>query len=113
MRKLLNRSLSSKEIENIKKEFGDYVKITADIEKRSIVVGCELHADGEKMLLEGGSSQDNIWGGGINFEIKEIDTTAVLNLRPRLGNDSMEILDSQKREKFVNIVKEYFNKLWH
>jgi hypothetical protein len=111
--KFFDKSLTKLELEEIEKEFGSYVKITADLENKWIIVGCELHADGEKVLLEKGSEPDNIWGGGINFKDKTIDTTAVLNLRPRLGNDSMEILDAQRREKFVNIVKVYFDILWH
>lgn len=111
--KLIEKPLSKEEIIELKEGFDDYVKITADIESEVIIVGCELHADGERILLEKGSKQDDIWGGGINLKDKIIDTTAVLNLRPRVGNDSMEILDIQKREKFVSIVKRYFDKLWH
>ena len=103
--KYINKTLSKIDIQGIKKEFGDYVKITADLENKKIVVGCELHADGEKILLEKGGKQGNIWGGGLNLEDKIIDTAAVLNIRSRLGNDSMEILDAQNREKFVSIVK--------
>ncbi len=111
--RFFNKDLSKTEIEETRKEFGDYVKVTVDLDIESIVVGCELHADGENILLEKGSKSDNIWGGGINLKDKIIDTTAVLNIRPRLGNDSMEILDSIKRERFVNIVKRYFQELWH
>lgn len=107
-----DKPLVQSEIEEVKKEFGDYVKITADIENKWIVVGCELHADGERLLIEKEGLQDNIWGGGINLVDKIIDTTAVLNLRPRLGNDSMEILDTNNRKKFVNIVRKYFDTLW-
>ncbi len=110
--KFFDKSLTKQELQEIQKEFGSYVKITADIENKWIVIGCELHADGEQVLLDRNSEQDNIWGGGINFKDKIIDTTAVLNIRPRLNNDSMEILDSQRREKFVNIVRDYFDKLW-
>ena len=68
----MDKVLSKTEIENIKKEFGNYVKITADLENKKIIVGCELHADGEKILLEKGGKQDNIWGGGLNLEDKLI-----------------------------------------
>jgi len=111
--KFVDKTLTKKEIEDIKKEFGNYVKITADIEQEWIVVGCELHADAEDILFEKGGKQDNIWGGGINLRDKVVDTTAVLNIRPRLGNDSMDLLDPDRREKYVRIVKGYFNKLWH
>jgi len=82
-----------------------------DIEEEWVVVGVELHADGEKILLEKGSRQNNIWGGGIDLENKQIDTTAVLNIRPRLDNDNLEILDSIRRKKFIEIIKKYFRKL--
>lgn len=109
---VIENQLNKDEIEKLENEFGHYVKITADIEKGLLVVGGELHADGERILLEKGGKQDHIWGGGINLRLKEIDTAAVLNLRPKLGNNSMEIIDPNRREKFINLVKYYFAKLW-
>lgn len=106
------KPFTKERIQKIKKDFGDYVKITADLENEWIVVGCKLHADGEKILLEDGSRDDNIWGGGLNLNDKIIDTTAVLNIRPRFNNDSMEILDAQRREKFIKIAEKYFKVLW-
>lgn len=110
--KFVDKPLSKQEIENIKKEFGSYVKVTADIENEWIMVGCELHADAEESFFEKGSKQDDIWGGGINLVDKIVDTTAVLNIRPRMNNDSMELLDPVKKEKYVSIVKKYFDQLW-
>lgn len=110
--KFISSKLSKVEVGKVKDVYGGYVKLTIDLENEWIVVGTELHADGEKILLEKGSKQDNVWGGGINLEDKMIDTTAVLNLRPKLGNDSMEILDAERRKKFVSIVKGFFAKLW-
>lgn len=110
--KLVIHPLTTEEINNLQKTLGDYLKLTVDIEKECLVAGGELHADGEKLLLENGSHQDNIWGGGINLKDKQIDATAVLNLRPRLGNDNLEILDPQRRAKFFDIVKKIFQNLW-
>lgn len=104
--------MSQEKTANLQKTYGDYVKITLDISKEVFVIGCELHTDGEAVLLEKGSRQDDIWGGGINFQTKEIDTTAVLNLRPRLNNNSLEILNPQKREKFISVVKKLLAVLW-
>jgi|SRR3989338_11075482 len=109
---IIHQILTLEEIEKLRQQFGQYLKVTADIEKELVVIGCELHADGEKILLEKGSKSDNIWGGGINLKLKEIDTTAVLNLRPGLGNNSMEIIDLKRREKFLALVRRLFNKLW-
>jgi hypothetical protein len=110
--RFIDRPLSLEEISSLEKESGDYLKLTIDVENGWLVAGGELHADGEKLLLEKGSKQDNIWGGGINLSGKQIDTVAIINLRPRLNNDNLEILNLQIREKFLNIVKEYFAPLW-
>ena len=109
---LLGHPLTIEEINNLRKTFGDYLKLTVDIEKECLVAGGELHADGEKLLLKEGSNQDNIWGGGINLKDKQIDAAAILNLRPRLENDNLEILDPQRRERFFSVVKRIFQKLW-
>ena len=108
----VDKILTKDEIVNLQKVYGDYVKLTIDLKKEWLVAGSALHADGEKVLLERGGKQDDIWGGGINFESKQVDTTAVLNLRPRLKNDSLEILDTQRREKFIQVVRKYFDNLW-
>lgn len=110
--KFFDRPLTLKEITDSQQRWGDYIKLTVDIESEWVVAGGELHADGEKLLLEKGSKQDNIWGGGINLKDGQIDTTAVLNLRPRLNNDNLEILGPRRREKFINLVKNFFKKLW-
>lgn len=104
--------LKNDEIPKIKKEYGDYIKVTADIEKGDLVYGCILHADGEKILLRRNSRQDNIWGGGIDIKNKIIDCTAVLNLRPKLENNSLEILNFDRRKKYIKIVKKIFKVLW-
>lgn len=111
--KFFSSPLGIQDIKELQKEWGSYLKLTVDIENEWIIVGGELHADGEKILLEKGSLQKNIWGGGIDIKNKQIDTVAVLNLRPKLGNDSLEILDPKRREKFINIIKKYFVKLWN
>lgn len=36
----------------------------------------------------------------------------MLNLRPRLNNDSLEILDPDKRTAFIDIIKYLFKELW-
>lgn len=59
--KYINHVLTPEEINDLRKEFGDYAKITLDLENEQLVIGCELHVDGEKILLEKGAKQDNIW----------------------------------------------------
>ena len=42
--------------------FGDMVKAVVDINQRKIVLDAELHADLETILLENGSSQEDLCG---------------------------------------------------
>jgi len=85
-------------IDNIKKiaeeTFGAMAKAVVDIEKDIMAVGGELHADAEAVLIENGSKQENIWGINI-FPYKKgkdrYEFTALINIRPSIGNRSMEI----------------------
>ena len=59
----------------------------------------------EKAVLADGSSQKNLWGGGLDLQTKEIDYNSVINLRPNQNNPSRDIMSQDVREKFDNIVK--------
>lgn len=109
--KYINWILSADEISELQKEFGSYTKVTVDLLGRQLVIGCELHADGEEILLEKGALSVNIWGGGVNFDTKKFDCTAVLNLRASLGNDSMEIIDPERRVQFLSVLEEFFQNI--
>ena len=45
-----------------KNQFGDFVKAVVDIQRDIMAIGGELHADEEALLIEQGSSQENLWG---------------------------------------------------
>lgn len=82
--------------------FKTFVKFVADIEKKGLAIGGELHADAEKALLESGSIQCNLWGG--NFypwkpSDERLEYTSFINIRPRDNNTSMEVTDSEIRQK--------------
>lgn len=109
---LITKPISKQKIAHLQSKHGNYIKLTVEIERGWLVAGIKLHADGERTLLEKGGDQDNIWGGGLDFENKQIDTAAVLNLRPNFQNDGLEILDPKIRKKFIKIVKEIFILLW-
>lgn len=104
----IEHPFNKNDIKQLKDKYGQYIKLTVDLKNRTLVAGSELHADGERILIKKGGESKNIWGGGINLNNLKIDTTAVLNLRPSLENESMEILDSKRRKKFINIVKKLF-----
>lgn len=47
---------------------GPMVKAVVDVEKGLLAVDANLHADLESMLLQRGSSQDQLWGINLWFE---------------------------------------------
>lgn len=101
----LEKHATKEEIKKASEEFGEYLKITLDVEKKVAVIGGKLHADGEKVLIEKGFRQSDIWGGGISIKSGRVDTQAVINIRPSMNNDSMEILDPRIRNKFIKIAE--------
>ena len=87
--------------------FGDLVKAVLDIEKETMAVDAELHADQEKVLLENGSKQEYLWG--INLYPDETDDEfiefdSMINLRPSWGNRSRGIDDVNIQHKIIEIV---------
>lgn len=105
---VIENNVSKPEIKIASDDYGQYIKIVADLDSQIITIGGEWHSDGEKLLLERGSIQKNLWGGGISLNSKKIDYTALINIRPQDNNDSMEILDATIRNKFEKIVREKF-----
>ena len=96
------------EIKNLKEVFDTYIKTVIDINKKICSAGCDRHFESEKILLEQGSSQSDIWGGGIDIKTKEIDCNSFINIRPQDKNTSNEIQDANKRKKFEVLTKYFF-----
>ncbi len=90
-----------------KKSFGILVKAVVDIKKNIMVVDAAMHADEEKLLLENGSRQDDLWGVnlypdevGDNF----IEFDSMINIRPRQQNYSRNVDDSNRRKQIIAII---------
>ena len=100
--------ISKKELEKMsEKMFGELVKAVVDVKKEIMVVDADLHADQEKELLQGGSSQNDLWGINLypNEEDKYfIEFDSMINLRPSYGNKSRGIDDESVQKKIVKIV---------
>ena len=87
------------------RDFDGYIKLVVDTEKEILAGGGERHVDAEQLLLKEGSKQQDLWGGGMDWETKEIDYNSIINLRPNQDNPSRDILDTQIRKKFDAIVQ--------
>ena len=103
---------SKEEIKKATQEFETYIKTVIDLDKKICSAGANRHFESEKILLEQGSKQKDIWGGGVDLETKAIDTNAMINIRPNDSNNSNELLDSEKRKKFEELTKYFFGLLF-
>jgi hypothetical protein len=82
-----------------------YVKLAVDIEKEILVGGGSLHADCEAVLLENGSSQENVWRADWFPKSQEITYESLINIRPRQNNFGLEVQDENIREQIREIVE--------
>jgi hypothetical protein len=99
-------NLSKEDLIKAREEYPEYIKITADLEKKIVAIGGEYHADAEQILTEQFQSQKNgLWGGGYNITLHKFETNALINIKPNI-NDSPEILDPAIRQQFFDLVKE-------
>ena len=94
--------------EMARNHFGDLVKAVVDVERGVIAVDGEMQADEERMLLENGSSQENLWGLNHYPDIEGpdwIEFDSMINLRPWQGNNSRGVESPELRHRIVAIVE--------
>lgn len=107
-----NKPFIKDEITGLKEQFDTYIKTVIDVELEICSAGCDRHFDSEKILLEQGSRQENLWGGGIDMETMTIDFNSFINIRPKQGNTSNEIQDPEIRKKYEKLTRYFFKELW-
>lgn len=90
--------------------FGEYIKIVVDIESGAMTIGGEWHADGEKILLANGSHQANLWGGGLDLKSKQINYSAMTNIKSQI-NKTHVIEDSKIKELFDKFIYERLSEI--
>ena len=105
---LIHKPATTEQIAEMAKDYDGYIKVVVDIARGVATGGGTMHVDGEQALLADGSQQQDLWGGGIDWETKEVDYNSMINLRPRDENPSREILSEETRKKFDAIVRKLF-----
>lgn len=114
--KLVTKNIAIAELEKMStKFFSGLVKAVVDIEKKIMVVDAELHADEEKHLIEQGSKQEKLWGINLYPDIgiddeDFIEFDSMINIRPRINNNSRGVEDLKTRKKITNIVNKLVTK---
>ncbi|HZQ29736.1 MAG TPA: DUF5674 family protein [Patescibacteria group bacterium] len=103
---------TKEEIKRLRELFDVYIKTVIDIKKKICSAGADRHFESEKILLEDGSKQSNLWGGGIDIEAKIIDCNSFINVRPIDKNTSNEIQDPQLRKRFEELSRHFFKEIY-
>ncbi|MBP5539561.1 MAG: hypothetical protein J6X69_07055 [Bacteroidales bacterium] len=105
---ILKRPVSHEELKAIAQNtFGDMVKCVADIRRGLLAIDADLHADLEALLLQNGSSQEDLWG--FNLWVEEegedfIEFDSLINIRSWQNNPSRDILNPDVRDSIKSIV---------
>ena len=90
--------------------FGDMIKCVADVRLGSLALDAELHADLERLLLENGSSGEDLWGFNL-YPTEEgedfIEYDSLINIRSWQNNPTREVLDPEIREAIKRIVERF------
>ncbi|MEK7526589.1 MAG: DUF5674 family protein [Patescibacteria group bacterium] len=99
--------LTVQDVEKAREEYKDYIKITVDIDKGVVAIGGQFHADAEMVMMqEYNCKQSSIWGGGYQISKDTFIVDALINMRPSDNNPSSDILNPEKREKFLTLAKQ-------
>lgn len=106
-----NSPYTKEEIIKLRERFDVYIKTVIDVEKRICSAGCDRHFESEKILLEQGSRQQDVWGGGVDLETKIIDCNSFINIRPNDNNTSNEIQSPEIRKTFETLMKFFFQEV--
>ncbi|KKR32846.1 MAG: hypothetical protein UT63_C0030G0004 [Candidatus Gottesmanbacteria bacterium GW2011_GWC2_39_8] len=88
-------------------KFGDLVKAVVDVDKEIMALDGDLHADEERLLLEKGSKQKNLWGINLYPLLPQkdwIEFDSMINLRPADGNKSRGVDNISIQQKIISIV---------
>ena len=105
---VITKKATKDEIDKMAEDLMGFIKVVVDIERGILVGGGQRHVEGEQKLLQEGSKQENLWGGGFDTETKEIDYNSMINLRPSQSNPSRDILSLEIRKIFDKIIKDLF-----
>jgi len=107
--KIIADSITLEELAKLAEaRFGNMVKAVVDVDRETMAVDAELHADEEAALLETGAKQESLWGINLYPEIPEeewVEFDSMINLRPGQGNRTRGVDDPDIRRRIIDIVK--------
>lgn len=101
--RVVKDSISKAELKAIAEgQFGDFVKAVVDVKRGIMVIGGELHADEEAILLGQESQQGDLWGINIYPQKSgedRIEFNSMINIRPSQENKSRGVENPAVRDE--------------
>lgn len=111
---ILNEKISIGQLSALAENlYGDMIKAVADVRNNLLAVDAELHSDLERLLLENGSEQEDLWGFNIYPDMQGedfIEFDSLINIRPRQNNRSRDVEDAEVRRQIVDIVDKFIER---
>ena len=109
--RILGQPITRSELKALARNtFGDMIKCVADVRRGLLAMDADLHADLERLLLDAGSAEEDLWG--FNLWVEEegedfIEFDSLINIRSWQGNPSRDVEDPQVRKAIVDIVARF------
>lgn len=102
---IIREKADEETIKKVAQDLNGYIKVIVDVERRILAAGGARHFEGEKLLLEDGSRQEDLWGGGLDLATDGFDFDSIINLRPSQDNPSREVLSQATRKRVEEIIR--------
>jgi hypothetical protein len=106
MIRVLDEKVNPEQLHEMLEVYESMIKIVVDLRQNRLAVGGEMHADCERVLLEAGSEQDDLWGANWYPEEQRIAYESLINIRPRTGNRSILIEAEALRKQVAAITNQ-------
>lgn len=108
MIKLYKQAIPTEDFKPLREKYPDYIKVVVDLENGWLCAGGEYHIDCEEVLINNGSKQADLWGGGVDMTSNKIEYQAMSNFKPAQGRLTYEISDPEIKAQFEERVKYFF-----
>ena len=103
---LLTEKVTAQQVQGMLELYSNMIKIVVDIRHNILAGGGEMHADCEEALLDNGSRQADLWGSNWYPATERIEFESLINIRPRDGNRSTFIQNSETQQKVEAITRQ-------
>ena len=111
---IVTEKISVAALQRMSESFSEgLVKAVVDVQQKIMAIDAELHSDLERLLIENGSCQKNLWGINIYPDLEGedfVEFDSMINIRPRQNNRSRGVEDESLRKAILRIIDTHVQK---